>query len=1569
MTRRHSTRLSQVHDEPEDDRGQHTAARDYPELGSILTDRPDPGQQITVIGSKTAADSYGGSEDPRDGDFAGEPGSTGMHWGEPAQQAWVHENLGPQEAAPPPVYGPDTFAGNVMARLHMLEEADRLMGGTPAQHAEMRRRATAINGTQIDGAGDAPAHGTVPRAAEPNSYDGRSTEGQGDPKWDDPLPSVNKQDANGATVGMYPEGISSGSGPGISVGPVVAVAEWEAHSELMNVHGHMVTRDGLIRHMQESHGMPPGHPLEAEGDRSLRMVHTVRHSRGDRHADELPADYYDFTPPHEPEATISPSEYDADEGTAAHYHAHEGPIDPVFGARTASMSREEFAGLRRHVREDHYFPVRDSYGPGALAAIHNGLHMSGLSDHDHGDDYETDPGWEDRDTAGGYHQFTASRREARVPWTGKERGTLHRWQEEPTATWGDFVPSTEFPLSGPGGHAGHEDHGEGIGLVEGTSDRQWEEHLRRDHGWDDQQLTRAYYSRGKLRDVHEALHGAGLAGHRHAGGPEEARDEARNQSLVNMFGRDIADNGPAMTTLDGYPLAAPERGGASGGDPMIGIIQSREARPPRHPDYWEQADPGKFRRMMSALNVHVRIDGKELSQPHEHDDAANSLDHDEDSPQDNPQDKNGPETASPQADDADSLDSPADFPQDSPQDGQQGFGDPGQWPQAGADVTETGRAYTQGSDDGKVKRGAPSGAPGTDGEDEEDDGDKPDDDSTPFSKDGALAMFTAAAASPSYRFHFTAAWSDVVAKAKRIRAEGHVQIVHASAGMVIGEVRGDHDTYECGIQRPVGKRLTIQHWACGCPWASFHQKTARRSFNGRPCSHVMALQFEAQARGMFGRTVRTDAGVPSWAPDTVVVKSWPPYEGEPHAGRWREEWRAPLARRRGALQSDGALHWPFFPRARGQRLTDHLEAHHGISAPMIEGARGRGDFGATAQDIHRRMHERAERGSPERQMSVLHQHDEPHGIPAERQYPDMFRPYWFDEAGQQGGSQPDGWEDKGGLGDRDWGGGLPPSLNSLRHGAPAQHATAVLLRAGEDPQEVGALRALAGLGPYRADQANGAWGGENVSRTPPQKPYGATSPPNRDQDPGSYGTLAGPDPDNWGSIQEDSAIQMPLSNTASHGAPHPVPGDVLWPDMNGWQAQDQGSFGYSDRANTAGPYTAMNPADPNGIRMEEVRRTAVVEPTEDDYRQHLMQGHSIDPGTVGAEFASSLDDMHRLHHIDHPDLSHVHGPGQPFEGWDLPNGLQPRERGDMRGALLDLPQDEWNGEHMIATPVQHSDPGFRDRGRFHTLSELRDRPEPALPETTGDDQAEGEDLRERDEIDGTMGDAQDVPHLFSASRLHSGCSECGLSRDSRVHMAAADGTIGGGDAGTGSGQGAPLDEAALDEFTASTPMGDLARETWPQAQQPSPVTQQPGMGSMDDGLGPDGTSIQTTGTQQWSGGGTDDGPGAVPAGEPQGSIDDIVAAFQRSAAAKGYTAGGAPKGDSDIATAARRYLSKTADVLPKDEADALIREGAGSRARNLDLLRLEGTHYEDQDDDLGKRGISLDDYDDDVVCG
>lgn len=124
-----------------------------------------------------------------------------------------------------------------------------------------------------------------------------------------------------------------------------------------------------------------------------------------------------------------------------------------------------------------------------------------------------------------------------------------------------------------------------------------------------------------------------------------------------------------------------------------------------------------------------------------------------------------------------------------------------------------------------------------------------------------------------FAFHVTAAWSDVRAKAKRIRSEGGVHIKLSSDGYVYADVRGDNNVYETGIQRLPGKQ-SVASWTCGCKWGAYHWGAPddNSRFAGRMCSHALAVQFEAQSQGMFGKDIVEDTKKPKWVPRRVVVK-------------------------------------------------------------------------------------------------------------------------------------------------------------------------------------------------------------------------------------------------------------------------------------------------------------------------------------------------------------------------------------------------------------------------------------------------------------------------------------------------------------------------------------------------------------------------------------------------------------------------------------------------------------------------------------------------------------------------
>lgn len=149
----------------------------------------------------------------------------------------------------------------------------------------------------------------------------------------------------------------------------------------------------------------------------------------------------------------------------------------------------------------------------------------------------------------------------------------------------------------------------------------------------------------------------------------------------------------------------------------------------------------------------------------------------------------------------------------------------------------------------------------------------------------AAAMLRTAARDKDLGFHVTASWTDVQRKAKRIRAEGGVTIVIASHDGIGGTVQGDHGTYEALLVYRPGTRK-VADWTCGCKWAAyaFDRSPGFERFEGRKCSHALALQFEAQSQGMFGKEVHPAEQPPGqtivrYDPDTGQNIFARPYEG------------------------------------------------------------------------------------------------------------------------------------------------------------------------------------------------------------------------------------------------------------------------------------------------------------------------------------------------------------------------------------------------------------------------------------------------------------------------------------------------------------------------------------------------------------------------------------------------------------------------------------------------------------------------------------------------------------------
>ena len=124
-------------------------------------------------------------------------------------------------------------------------------------------------------------------------------------------------------------------------------------------------------------------------------------------------------------------------------------------------------------------------------------------------------------------------------------------------------------------------------------------------------------------------------------------------------------------------------------------------------------------------------------------------------------------------------------------------------------------------------------------------------------------------------------WADLVVKARNIYRLGWVRVISVTplketnipwhkgeeVGVVTAEVRGDNAIYLSSIIREPGSKR-VGMWECSCPWASYSWARTRqwKKYEGRMCSHVLALMYEAQAQEMFSdfAGIQEDAEIPVW---------------------------------------------------------------------------------------------------------------------------------------------------------------------------------------------------------------------------------------------------------------------------------------------------------------------------------------------------------------------------------------------------------------------------------------------------------------------------------------------------------------------------------------------------------------------------------------------------------------------------------------------------------------------------------------------------------------------------------
>jgi 2'-5' RNA ligase len=174
---------------------------------------------------------------------------------------------------------------------------------------------------------------------------------------------------------------------------------------------------------------------------------------------------------------------------------------------------------------------------------------------------------------------------------------------------------------------------------------------------------------------------------------------------------------------------------------------------------------------------------------------------------------------------------------------------------------------------------------------------------------------TAAIIKEERKLRIVASWVDVQAKAKRIKDDGGVRVIAVTGPYVTAHVQGDDGVYETTLQR--GSTGSIDQWTCSCPWFaySFGRSGRWKKYEGRMCSHALALQYQAQSEGMFGKDIKEQQAAPQW--DNGKID----YYEAPAPKEWRAS-VAPTPATRVATRLFGGK--PDQPRADDGKWTDGM---------------------------------------------------------------------------------------------------------------------------------------------------------------------------------------------------------------------------------------------------------------------------------------------------------------------------------------------------------------------------------------------------------------------------------------------------------------------------------------------------------------------------------------------------------------------------------------------------------------------------------------------------------------------
>lgn len=208
-------------------------------------------------------------------------------------------------------------------------------------------------------------------------------------------------------------------------------------------------------------------------------------------------------------------------------------------------------------------------------------------------------------------------------------------------------------------------------------------------------------------------------------------------------------------------------------------------------------------------------------------------------------------------------------------------------------------------------------------------------------------------------FEYTAAWSDVQTKAAGIRRDGGVKIIASTDHTITAEIQGTTAVYQTTLMRQPGTKRTAL-WECGCAWAAYSWGRSGRwkRFEGRMCSHALALTYEAQSQEWGGGSLKSGPG----------HEERPTFYEAPQPGKWRKGSKdlstSALSRRDFEIEESGdsadqnrtltfsrdgeevgyvTVYGPYYNRAKGKVKNIEVYSDHrrqGIATLMFEVAEG-----------------------------------------------------------------------------------------------------------------------------------------------------------------------------------------------------------------------------------------------------------------------------------------------------------------------------------------------------------------------------------------------------------------------------------------------------------------------------------------------------------------------------------------------------------------------------------------------------------------------------------------------------